>query len=102
MARLNSGTPAHPHWDTRGFRSVYLTLSHVEKRHVEKVEKGGLEVPVLVLGVHSLTNHVGRARTGEEVVVLISVRGQRRQNRRGHVRHGRRNMFNVLNLKPLS
>ena len=86
--------------DTRGFRSVYLTLSHVEKRHVEKVAKGGLEVPVLVLGVHGLTNHVGGA--GEEVVVLVSVRGQRRQDRRRNVGHGRRNMFNILNLKPLS
>lgn len=88
--------------DTRGFRSVYLTLSHVEKRHVEKVAKGGLEVPVLVLGVHGLTNHVGGAGAGEEVVVLVSVRGQRRQDRRRNVGHGRRNMFNILNLKPLS
>ena len=86
--------------DTRGFRSGHLSL-------ITKGKKGGsevsaLEVPVLVLGVHGLTNDVGGAGTGEEVVVLISVRGQRRQDRRGHVSHGRRNMFNVLNLKPLS
>ena len=66
------------------------------------LEFSTLEVPVLVLGVHGLTNDVGRVGTGEEVVVLISIRGQRRQDRRGHVSHGRRNMFNILNLKPLS
>ena len=64
------------------------------------LELSDLEVPVLVLGVHGLTNHVGGA--GEEVVVLVSVRGQRRQDRRRNVGHGRRNMFNILNLKPLS
>ena len=66
------------------------------------LELSDLEVPVLVLGVHSLTNHVGGAGTGEEVVVLVSVRGQRREDGRRNVGHGSRNMFNILNLKPLS
>ena len=91
--------------DTRGFRSVYLSLITKGKKggsEVSALELSALEVPVLVLSVHSLTNHVGRAGTGEEVVVLISVRGQCRQDCRGHVSHGRRNMFNILNLKPLS
>ena len=89
--------------DTRGFRTVYLSLiSHSEKAPREIEVRKGLEVPVLVLGVHSLTNHVGGAGTGEEVVVLVSVRGQRREDGRRNVGHGRRNMFNILNLKPLS
>ena len=66
------------------------------------LELSDLEVPVLVRGVHGLTNHVGGAGAGEEVVVLVSVRGQSRQDRRRNVGHGRRNMFNILNLKPLS
>src|SRR5699024_12825475 len=40
-----------------------------------------LEVPVIVGGVFSLTNNVGRTRTREEGVVFISIRAQRRQDR---------------------
>ena len=45
------------------------------------------EVPVLVLGGLGRAHDVGGARAGEEVVVLVGVRGQRGEDRRGDVGH---------------
>src|SRR6201991_2691049 len=44
-----------------------------------------LEGPVLVFGVNGLADHVRRARAGEEVVILVGVGRQRRQDRRVHI-----------------
>src|SRR5699024_8576580 len=46
---------------------------------------GTSEVPVVVLGLDGLAHHVARARAGEEVVVLVGVRGERGEDRRVHL-----------------
>ena len=49
-----------------------------------------LEVPVVVFGGHGLADDVAGAGPREEVVVLVGVRRERRQDRRVHVRDRRR------------
>src|SRR5699024_6673406 len=46
---------------------------------------GCSEVPVVVLGLDGLAHHVARAGAGEEVVVLVGVRGERGEDRRVHL-----------------
>src|SRR5699024_6045855 len=46
---------------------------------------GTSEVPVVLLVLDGLAHHVARARAGEEVVVLVGIRGERGEDRRVHL-----------------
>ncbi len=48
--------------------AVYLI-----KRWIGKTKEKELELPVLILGINSLANHIARPGPREEVVVLVSV-----------------------------
>ena len=71
------------------------TTRHPSGRYAQRVmsqlyddtacKRGASEVPVVVIGFDGLAHDVRTAGTGEEVVVLVGVRGQGGQNRRVHI-----------------
>src|SRR5258705_6362009 len=84
---MRDGSLPHPHcrhcsfrtscptwvWPQRRAKSISLQENSFPKGRPPQKTTAALEVPVLVLGVDGLADHVRRPGAGEEVVVLIRV-----------------------------
>src|SRR6218665_1659214 len=85
--RCGSSTTGPSSGSCGGRRAVLGALPRGRRRGPDPGGYGprrtpGPEVPVVVFRVDGLADHVRRAGPGEEVVVLVGVRGQGRQDRR--------------------